>query len=52
MVLVHFGQYSSYPAAYDDDEISFDYETGSWLVFHPELVVRQFDGEWASAWLD
>lgn len=50
VLLLHVGQYSSYPAAFPGNEVRYDLETGRWWVFHPELMVRGTDGQWAYEW--
>lgn len=51
VVLVHFGEYRIYPEIFDYTEIEYDPTTESWWVFHPELMVWEWDGEWFMEWV-
>ena|GEM_PF-3176236 len=50
VLFLHMGQYSTYPSAFDFDEIDFDLDTGMWTVIHLELMVWESRGEWYSEW--
>lgn len=50
LILVHIGEYRFYPSGFDYDEVEFDWETGMWQVFHPELILIEADGRWYWEW--
>lgn len=45
-VLLHVGEYQTYPTMFRPDEIQYDAPTRLWVVFHPELLVTEWNGEW------
>lgn len=50
VVLVHFGEYPTYPSVFDAGEIEYNPHTGTWWVFRPELIMYKLLGEWCSQW--